>query len=335
MKGAMAGVAALPRISLERLVPSPRLRRRLLIGLAVFVIAVSGYVLWLRDSSFVRVERVQVTGLTTDDAVRIRQALTGAAHSMTTLHVDHGRLRQVVSSYPGIRQLEVDADFPHALRIRVVEYRPVAVAVSGHARVALGADGSVLRGAPTVHLPAIRLPGSLPTERLGERGPMTSLRVLAAAPGPLRVRLAGVERLRGKGLVVRMRKGPDLIFGNARRLYAKWEAAARVLADHAARGARYIDLRLPERPAAGGVEATTVAPVAPAAEPPIAPQGSPQATQAAPATPQAGALGSAPAGGAPAATPAPPATSRPADPGPAPAPPPATPGGGATADPQP
>jgi cell division protein FtsQ len=334
MKAAVAGIAALPRISLERLAPSPRLRRWLLLALAATVALMAGYMFWLRDSSLVRVERVSVRGLTTDDAPRIRQALTGAAHSMTTLHVDHDRLSQVVSTYPGIRRLEVDSDFPRTLRIRVVEYQPVAIAVSGHARVALGADGSVLRGVPIdQRLPAVHLPGALPTQRLDDRGPLTSLHVLAAAPGPLRRKLAGVQRRGGKGLVVTMRKGPDLIFGSTSRLYAKWDAAARVLADPAARGASYIDLRLPERPAAGGVGAETVTPVAPAAEPPATPQAS---APAAPAAPQPGA-GGTPGAATPPAVKAPgaPATGQPTAPSPAPVAPPATAGGGATANPQP
>jgi cell division protein FtsQ len=332
MKSAVAGIAALPRISLERLMPSPRLRRRLLLALVATVVLVAGYMFWLRNSSLVRVEQVSVSGLTTDDAAKIRQALTGAGHSMTTLHVDHDRLEQAVSAYPGIRRLQVDPDFPRALHIRVVEYQPVAIAVAGHARVALGADGSALRGVPIDrHLPLIRLSGALPTERLDDRGPLTSLHVLAAAPGALRRKLSGVQRRGGKGLVVTMRKGPDLIFGNTSRLYAKWDAAARVLADPAARGATYVDLRLPERPAAGGVGAQTVTPVAPATEPPA----TPQAAQPAPAT-QPGA-GATPGAAAPptAKTPSTPGAGQTPAPTPAPTAPPATAGGGATANPQP
>ena len=71
-----------------------------------------------------------------------------------------------------------------------------------------------------------------------------------------------------------LRDGPELIFGEATRVRAKWVAATRVLADPDSQGATYIDVRLPGRPAAGGLPATTLAPVAPA--------GSEQAT-----TPQA------------------------------------------------
>ena len=44
--------------------------------------------------------------------------------------------------------------------------------------------------------------------------------------------------------------GPVLYFGDSHRLAAKWAAASRVLADASSRGATYLDLRLPERPAA-------------------------------------------------------------------------------------
>jgi hypothetical protein len=67
-----------------------------------------------------------------------------------------------------------------------------------------------------------------------------------------------------RGLVVEMNEGPELIFGDATRVRDKWDAAARVLADPAAEGAAYVDVRLPDRPAAGGLAADTVTPVAPA-----------------------------------------------------------------------
>ena len=64
--------------------------------------------------------------------------------------------------------------------------------------------------------------------------------------------------------MVELREGPELFFGDARHLRAKWTAAVRILADPKAAGASYIDVRLPGRPAAGGLPAETLAPVAPA-----------------------------------------------------------------------
>ena len=49
------------------------------------------------------------------------------------------------------------------------------------------------------------------------------------------------------------------------------ELDARVLADPDAAGATYIDVRLPGRPAAGGLPAATLAPVAPAGDSELTP----------------------------------------------------------------
>jgi cell division protein FtsQ len=61
------------------------------------------------------------------------------------------------------------------------------------------------------------------------------------------------------GITVPLSDGPTLYLGDSERLRAKWIAAATVLADRSSAGATYIDLRLPERPAAGGLEPPPVA----------------------------------------------------------------------------
>jgi cell division septal protein FtsQ len=84
-----------------------------------------------------------------------------------------------------------------------------------------------------------------------ERDPfvLLALRVLADAPAPLRRRAAAVTVADG-ALTIHLHRGPRLIFGNEALLHAKWDAATAVLADRSSRGASYIDLRLPSRPAA-------------------------------------------------------------------------------------
>ncbi len=54
-----------------------------------------------------------------------------------------------------------------------------------------------------------------------------------------------------KGLTVTLRGDLLAYFGDATRPHAKWLSLARVLADPSSAGAAYIDVRLPERPAAG------------------------------------------------------------------------------------
>jgi cell division protein FtsQ len=246
---------------------SPRLKRRL-IALAVLCVALAaGYFLWLRDSSLVAVEKVTVTGLTTEDADRVRSALTTAGRTMTTLHLDHARLEQAVEGYPVVSALEVEADFPHGLKVHVIEHQPAAIAVSGESRVPVAGDGTILRGVVVKgHLPEIDVEGPLGRERLLARNALGAAAVAGAAPAPLRARIDEISwsSADDEGFVATLRDGPDLILGPATRLRAKWAAAARVLADLEARGATYVDLRIPGRPAVGGLAATTLTPVAPA-----------------------------------------------------------------------
>jgi cell division protein FtsQ len=305
------------------LAPSQRQRRWLLVALALAMVLGCTYMLWFRNSSFVKVEQVSISGARGDDADRMRVALTGAAHDMTTLNVDRDKLERAVAGFSSVRTLEVSAGYPHALRIRVVERRPVAMAVGAGVHVPVAGDGSILRGVPTGGtLPTVRLGKPARSDRLDEAAALRLVAVAGGAPAALGHRLTDVSVKRGRGIVAHLRQGPDLVFGDTSRLRDKWLAAARVLADPSARGAGYIDLRLPERPAAGGLPAASAP-----AEPD--PSTAPQQQQAAPPT------ATAPAQQPQPAAPQPAPQQQPAQPT-APSPQaPATPGGGAGANPQP
>lgn len=247
------------------LTPSPRLRRRLLVGAVVAALLAGLYFLWLRDSSLVAVEQVSVTGLTSRDSERLRAALTSTAETMTTLHVEPERLERAAASFPVVAAIEVTRDFPHGLRIHVVEHRPAAVVDVDGRDVPIAGDGSVLAGMPVEgDLPAIELSGALPARRLPPGAARDSARVAGGAPAVIARRLESVGREGGaRGVVVQVEDGPEIVFGGAERVAAKWAAAVRVLADEEAAGAAYVDVRIPERPVAGGVAVETVTPVAP------------------------------------------------------------------------
>jgi cell division protein FtsQ len=273
--------------------PSPRMRRWLVVALCVALVLGAIYMFWFRDSSFVSVEQVSVTGARGDDAARMRAALTGAAHDMSTLHVDRDKLQQAVAGFSSVRTLEVSSDFPHGLRIRVIERRPVAIAVSDSGRVPVSTDGNVLQGVPTDGaLPTIKVPEPPRSGRLEGTGVLRLVAVAGGAPPELSHRLTDVSVKGGKGIVAHLRHGPDVIFGDPGRIAAKWLAAARVLADPSAQGATYVDVRLPERPAAGGlptgVQAPAVDSAVPASPQTTTPGTTPQAQStpgAAPTTP--------------------------------------------------
>jgi cell division protein FtsQ len=211
--------------------------------------------LWLRDSSLVGVRQVDITGVSGSQADDIRGALTDAARDMTTLHVRKDVLRDAVQSYPVVRELHADADFPHRLRITVNSYDPIGSMELGGRSVAIARDGTVLDGTPTKGLTAIAATGSAAGTKITGTEATKLVRLLAAAPAPLRSR--ALRAYKGpNGLAVDLRDGPRLDFGDLAQVDAKWLAAAAVLADEDSRGASYVDVRLPERPVAGPLPAT-------------------------------------------------------------------------------
>jgi cell division protein FtsQ len=266
-----ARLRSLPRVPAgfgdraRTLYASKRLRRHLLLLAAGLLFLGAGYQFWLRDSSFVAVEKVTITGLSTSDSERVRLALTSAGRSMTTLHVDHEALERAVAGYPVVRELEVTTDFPHGLQIHVVEHVPAAIAVGAGGRVAVAGDGTILQGLTADRrLPTVEVEGAVGVERLSDHTALASAAIAGAAPAALRPRIAEVGVDGRLGQVAQLRDGPEVIFGDSTRVRAKWAAASRVLADLEASGTSYVDVRIPGRPAAGGLPAETVVPVAPA-----------------------------------------------------------------------
>ena len=250
-------------------------RRLVVIGLLVAVLT-AVYMFWFRDSSLVRVERVQVVGLSSAPNVpRLRAELTAAGKQMTTLHVDDARLRSVVANDPVVRAVTTESDFPHGLTIRVTENRPVALLSAGGHNVPVAADGTILEGVdiPST-LPSVRT-GALPSHRLGSGNAFDRVTVAAAAPAALLPKIASITLQPGKGYVAQFTNGPAVWLGGFARLEMKWSAAAAVLAQQSAAGATYIDVRLPERPVAGGVDAPSDPQPGPEAAAPDAVPGTP------------------------------------------------------------
>jgi cell division protein FtsQ len=220
---------------------------------------------WLRNSSLVAVQRVQVTGVSGPDAAQIRRALIASARNMTTLNVQLGNLHNAVSPYPVVKGIEVSTQFPHGMRIRVLEQVPVAVVVATGRHIAVSADGTLLRDAlASSALPSITL-AVVPGGTRVTGAPRAEVRMLAAAPYPLLAKISDVSTDPTHGLVAQLRNGPKVFFGGGDQLGAKWSAAAAVLADAGSAGADYIDVTEPSRPAAGpGPDTATTASPSPA-----------------------------------------------------------------------
>ena len=262
--GLPRAVVAAPRLALglpralvrlpRAAVPGPHGRRRLAALLLLAAVLGALYTFWLRDSSLVRVDKVTVSGLGRADAARVQAKLAEAARHMTTLHVDQAALRHAVADEPIVQSIAVQTDFPHGLKISIVQNRPVAMLVAGGREVAVAPDGTLLDG--------VKLSGSVPVIRLGALpgnghlpdGPARErVFVAAAAPPRLLARTEAISIEHGRGAVAQLTDGPVIIFGRPFALVRKWRAAAAVLAQRSSQGATFIDVRMPERPVAGGL----------------------------------------------------------------------------------
>ncbi len=230
-------------------------RRRLRIALICAVLALAvlaGGWAWLRHSPLAAVRHVRLSGARGPEAHQIDAALLAAARRQSTLDVNTAALRAAVAPFPVVREVRASASFPHTLRVTVVEQLPVAVLTYGSARTAVTADGAVLGPALISRsLPELGVWRALSQgQRVHDAGALEALATLGAAPSLL---LRDVQRAYTgpKGLTLAMHSGLLVYFGDATRAHAKWVALVRVLADPGSAGASYVDVRLPERPAAG------------------------------------------------------------------------------------
>jgi cell division protein FtsQ len=230
--------------------------RLTLIGGVIGALLLGGGWLWLRDSPLVSVEHVHVSGVHGVGAREIRLALDDAAKRMSTLDANVGALRARLASFAQVRSLSVSTSFPHTMRITVSEQLPVAVLLSNGTRTALAANGVVLgRAFLAKSLPVIES-SKLALTRVHDSQTLQYLKVLGAAPAPLAKYITRAYTS-GKGLTLALQNGMLVYFGDASRPHAKWLSLARVLADPTSTGAAYIDVRMPERPAAGIAGAAT------------------------------------------------------------------------------
>jgi cell division protein FtsQ len=234
------------------------MRPRLVAALVAIVALLVGGWLWVRDSSLVAVQRVAVTGTSGPDAEQIDHALIVAARRMTTLDVSMSELRSAVARYPVIKDLQVGTQFPHGLRIHVIQEVAVATVLIDGRMVAVAPGGRLVSdAAQNASLPTIPLQSTPAGSRLTDPQALAAVALLAAAPSQLLSHLSEVTTVASHGLVAQLRSGPSIYFGDSSRLAAKWTAATDVLADAGSAGASYVDVTDPERPAAGGASVTS------------------------------------------------------------------------------
>ncbi len=225
-------------------------RRWLVVAAIVAAALLAGYMLWFRDSSFVAVERVDITG--SNLSPEVEGHLSEAAIGLSTLHLDRSALDAAVADDPSVVALKIETDFPHGLTIDVQSRTPAGwLDADGGALIA--ADGTVLDtgveqpdGVAEDRRRLIRTQRPRERRRPGGRpGPGRDAR-----PAPARaVDSASVDD--EHGVVVEVTGGIELRFGDPGNADQKWRAASAVLADPELTSATYIDLSVPSRPVVG------------------------------------------------------------------------------------
>lgn len=239
--------------------PAWRLTRPVAGGFAVLLALVLLLTLVLLYSPVAHPSRVYVTGVTGPSQARIERALREAGAGQSTLHVDRDAILSAVRAFPEVADVRINASPPSGLTLTAVMRLPVGVATVAGRRMVVAGDGRVLERISSTDLPEIDpSAGALQLRGAQLAGAAPALEVLAAAPHALLPLAKGV-RMTQAGLEVTMRRGPRLIFGTARDARAKWVAAATVIADGAAAAASYVDVRVPSRPAVGGIGGSRVA----------------------------------------------------------------------------
>jgi cell division protein FtsQ len=228
------------------------LRRRLIAAAIVLVALYGGYMLWFRNLSWFQVHDVTIKGATTDER-EIKSAVEQVAGDMTTLHLNDDQLRNAVARFPTVAAVGASTSFPHGLTVTITERLPVGIARIGGREIAVSADGYLLPGASVDSKTLPHIGGAAAHGPRLESDAAAQAAIIGAAPQVLRDRLTASswDEQRG-GVVLRLKGGPELRFGDGTRAADKWQAAVAVLSSPERGSPSYLDVSVPDRPVAGG-----------------------------------------------------------------------------------
>lgn len=245
---------ALPRPDFGFLPSGPVLRRRLAIVLVLVAALAAAYHFWFRDSKFVAVDTVSVSGV--EERPDLASKLESAALEQTTLHIDEPALAAVIAGDPAVRGVTATPDFPHALSIDVDLRDPIAYVPA--AGVIVAGDGVILDHADDrpENMAVIDVEDAkTDAGRTLEGNALSVAQTMGPVPPPLLEKVDSARMDAEYGVVVSIGDGIELRFGDRTDTALKWRAAAAVLADPKLDTAAYIDLSVPDRPVVGGLPA--------------------------------------------------------------------------------
>jgi cell division septal protein FtsQ len=260
-RAAAAGRRAHPAVAARRRqIARARGRRRrsgLLLG-AGMLLALA-LLWWLANGPLLAVTGVSVRGYDRPDRAALIAAIDDAASGGTVVSPPAGRIRSTAAAFPWVASVAVQRDWPRGVTVDVVMARPAAVAAVPGGEPALVSDaGRVLGPAPeAAGLGWLRLTRAPPAAGYAlPAADRAGLAFLAAAQPAVAARVRQLGADASGALSARIDGGPELRLGRPERMEAKARALALVLAQvppGEIAEASYIDLRIPKRPAIGGL----------------------------------------------------------------------------------
>ncbi len=252
--GAGKPVARGKRDERERRIAETRRRRRIRIALfAITVVAVVAGMTALYRSQLFSIDDVQVIGAErlTADAVRGRAEVPTDA---TLLRYPAKEIKERLLAYAWIAEAQVTRDFPHTLRIRIVERKPIASVDTGDTFWAVDKTGMVLGEQSleqTSTLPIVRdIPGlDLKSGRASTSEILiNALGVLSGISDELRAELRAVSAPSIDETTLLTTENVEILIGEASELETKSLRALTIMREHAGKVV-FIDVRSTERDA--------------------------------------------------------------------------------------
>lgn len=222
-----------------------RLRRLRPVLVAVAIAAVLGTGVWLLwFSSVLDAREVEVTGNPTVSTAVVEKAAR-APLGDPLVRVDLTAIEQRVEALAPVRSATVSRSWPHGIQIDITERVPVAVVSRGVGLQAVDEDGYLFGSYPAdqSELPVIRTAPDVRREALAEAAAVISSLRDDIAAQVQRVDVETVDRI-----VLRMRSGPQVMWGSAAQSVQKAEVLAALLQQSSAKKFTEIDVSVPGRP---------------------------------------------------------------------------------------
>jgi len=250
--GAGRKLASSKRNERERRQTVIRLRRN---AFGIAAIAVVVLLCWgavsVYNAPVFTIRSVSVTGnhhLSKADALR----LAAVPADSTLVKVQRSSIRRRLMTSPWVRDVSVDRDFPHTLRIRVVERKPSVIVDQGGANLwIVSADGYWLgkRSAEETGLVQVTGLPKLPVRtgrKLSSREVLNAVGIVEKLSAELRAQVVSIAAPSVDKTALRTDKDVEIFIGQATEMAKKDRVAREILKRHPK--AVYINVRVPDDP---------------------------------------------------------------------------------------